>query len=141
MIMTLNQNEFVGNLTNLIITTMVNKTVADTAHPLVQSCLFDGITYGDKAAMISVDTLTVGDYSETSSLLSVAKPTLDEQQLSTTDKKKIQVTLNRYLMAGAFANEGSMSEAFAVILGMLQKTKGIYLYKKLLRLMKITTAV
>lgn len=130
MIMTLNQNEFVGNLTNLIITTMVNKTVADTMHPLVQSCLFDGVTYGDKAAMISVDTLAVSEYSADSSILSVVKPTLDEQQLSTTDKKKIQVTLNRYLMAGAFANEYSMSEAFAVILGMLQKTKGIYLYKK-----------
>ena len=131
MILTLNQNEFVGNLTNLIITTMVNKTVADTMHPLVKSCLFDGITYGDKAAMISVDTLAVSDYSENSSILSVVKPTLDEQQLTTTDKKKIQVTLNRYLMAGAFANEYSMSEAFAVILGMLQKTKGIYLYKKI----------
>lgn len=130
MIMTLSQNEFVGDLTNLIITTMVNKSVADTAHPLVQSCMFDGVPYGDKAAMISVDTLAVSDYADASSLLSVVKPTLDEQQLSTTDRKKIQVTLNRYLMAGAFANEYSLSEAFAVILSMLQKTKGIYLYKK-----------
>lgn len=131
MIMSLSQNEFVSDLTNLIITTMVNKGVADTASPLVESCLFDGVPYGDKAALISVDTLNVGNYSSTSSLLTKTLPTIDEQQLNTTDRKVIAVTLSRYLMAGAFANEYSLSEAFAVILGMLQKTKGIYLYKKI----------
>lgn len=130
MIVSLTQNEFVGSLTNLAIVTLVNKTVADTTTPLVQSCLFDAVDYGDKALMISVDTLEVGDYSATSSLLTTKAPTLDEQALSTTDKKKIQVTLNRYLMKGAFANEYSISEAFAVILSMLKKTKDIYLYKK-----------
>ena len=130
MIMSLSQNEFVGDFTNLIISQYVNKSVADGLHPLVESCMFDGVPYGDKAAIISVDTLAVGDYSNTSSLLSVVKPTIDEQQLNTTDRKVIQVTLNRYLLAGAFANEYSLSEAFAVILSMLQKTKAIYLYKK-----------
>lgn len=130
MLVSLTQNEFVGSLTNLAIQTLVNKTIADTASPLVQSCMFDAVEYGDKALMISVDTLAVTDYSDQSSLLSVVKPTLDEQALSTTDKKKIQVTLNRYLMKGAFANEYSIADAFAVILSMLQKTKNIYMYKK-----------
>lgn len=130
MLVSLTQNEFVGALTNLAIQTLVNKTVADTVSPIVQSCMFDGVEYGDKALMISVDTLSVTDYAEASSLLSVVKPTLDEQELSTTDKKKIQVTINRYLMKGAFANEYSISDAFTVILSMLQKTKNIYMYKK-----------
>ena len=130
MLVSLTQNEFVGSLTNLAIKTLVNKTIADKVSPLVQSCMFDAVEYGDKALLISVDTLEVSEYSETSSLLSNAKPTLDEQALSTTDKKKIQVTLNRYLMQGAFANEYSIAEAFAVILSMLQKTKNIYMYKK-----------
>lgn len=130
MIVSLTQNEFVGSLTNLAVVTLVNKTIADSVSPLVQSCMFDAVEYGDKALMISVDTLDVTDYSDQSSLLSVVKPTLDEQELSTTDKKKIQVTLNRYLMKGAFANEYSIADAFAVILSMLQKTKNIYMYKK-----------
>lgn len=130
MLVSLTQNEFVGSLTNLAIQTLANKTIAETASPLVQSCMFDAVEYGDKALLISVDTLAVTDYSDQSSLLSVEKPTIDEQALSTTDKKKIQVTLNRYLVQGAFANEYSIADAFAVILSMLQKTKNIYMYKK-----------
>lgn len=130
MIMSLSQNDFVSDLTNLIVNVKVNKSVADTATPLVASCLFDGVPYGDKAALITVDTLSVGDYSSVSSVLTKTPPTVDEQQLNTTDRKVIAVTLSRYLMAGAFADEYSLSEAFAVILSMLEKTKGIYLYKK-----------
>lgn len=130
MIMQFNQNEFVGSLTNLCVNIFVNDTVAEGQDRLVASCMHEAVSFGDKAALISVDTLPVSDYADASSLLSVVKPIMDEQQLDTTDRKKIQVTLNKYLMAGAFTGEYSLAEAFAVILSMLTKTKEIYLYKK-----------
>ena len=130
MIMQFNQNEFVGGLTNLCVNVYVNDAVAEGQDRLVASCMHEAVSFGDKAALISVDTLPVSDYADASSLLSVVKPIMDEQQLDTTDRKKIQVTLNKYLMAGAFTGEYSLAEAFAVILSMLTKTKDIYLYKK-----------
>lgn len=127
---TLNQNEFLANLSNLIVVMKTNQTVKDVASPLVQSCMFENVDYGDSKLVLTVDTLEVKDYSTTSSLLTENEPTIDEQVLTTTDKKFINVTLNRYLLTGAFANEYSMSECVATIESMLQKTKGIYAYKK-----------
>lgn len=126
----LNQNEFLANLCNLVVVTRINKTVNDIDSPLVRSCMMEDVPYGDSKLLITVDTLEAKDYSKTSSLLTVSEPTVDEQELETTDKKFFTVTLNRYLLKGAFANEYSMSDCIAVILSMLQKSKGIYLYKK-----------
>ena len=65
--------------------------------------------------------------------MSVEKPVVDEQVLSTTDKKYIQLTLNRYIMAGAFADEYSLAECLAEMETMLEKTKAIYMYKKIVK--------
>lgn len=129
-LMTLSQNEFLGNLTNLIIMTKVNNTVSDSVHELVASCFSEQISYGASKGIITVDTLAVEDYSATSSLLTATAPTVDEQQLNTTDTKFIAVTINKYLMAGAFSAEYSLEETLSVILSMLEKTKNIYLFKK-----------
>lgn len=130
--LTLNQNEFLGNMVNLVVKTRVNRTVkGERINELIDSCLVEGTPYGDGSLHISVDTLTVGDYSETSSILTNVKPTVDEQVISTTDRKKIQVTLNRWVARGAFADEYSVDEMLGAVEEMLQKTKMIYLYKKI----------
>lgn len=130
--MTLNQNEFLGNLVNLVVVTRVNSTTNGTRiNDLIEACLTDTIEYGEGKLLVSVDTLQVEDYSQTSTLLTNKLPTVDEQEIETTDKKFIHLTLNRYLTKGAFANEYSLSEALAVIESMLEKTKNIYMYKKI----------
>ena len=125
----LTQNEFIANLTNLIVVTQVNRTVSDRMPDLVRSAYKENIPYGAGKAIISVDTLAVEDYSASSTILTTKLPTVDEQAITTNLKKKIQVTLNRYLLPAAFANEYAISEFFAVVLEMLQKTKRIFLYK------------
>ena len=130
--MELNQNEFLASLFNLIIQTRVNRTVnGQRINELIDACMVDPIEYGEGAGLISVDTLETEDYSKTSSLLTNKEATLDEQQLETTDKKLIHVTINRYLMKGAFKDEYSMSECIGTITEMLEKTKLIYVYKKI----------
>lgn len=132
--MTLNQNEFLANLVNLVVETRVNVTTnGRRINDLIDFCLTDTIEYGDGKMLISVDTLDIKDYSQSSSLLTNELPTIDEQVLETTDRKFIHVTLNRYIMKGAFANEYSLSEALAVIEGMLEKTKDIYMYRKIVK--------
>lgn len=129
--MQFNQNEFLPNLLNLVVMTRINNSVnGRRINDLLASVFVDPIEYGDGELLISVDTLKTSDYSETSSLLKSTKPTINEQYLSTTDKKFVAVTLNRYLMKGAFANEYSLADCLAVIEGMLEKTKNIYCYKK-----------
>lgn len=129
--MQLNQNEFVANLMNVIVKFRLNDTASGRRiNDLLDATIVDETKFGDSMAVISVDTLNVKDYSETSSLLAVNKPVMDEQILTTTDKKLIEVTINRYLMAGAFADEYALSEAIARIESMLEKTKNIYNYKK-----------
>ena len=129
--MQLNQNEFLANLLNLIVNVRVNRTSEGRRiNDLLDAVMVDNIEYGDGKALITVDTLPVKDYSKQSSLLTAQEPTVDEQFLTTTDKKYIEVTINRYLMKGAFANEESLSECIATIESMLEKTKNIYNYKK-----------
>lgn len=131
MSVTLNQNEFVANLVNLIVVTRLNNTSnGKRINDLLDFVVTDQVEYGDGLGIISVDTLDVEDYSANTSLLTPRKPTMDEAVLSTTDKKLVAVTINRYLMKGAFANEYSLEEAIAVITSMLEKTKNIYMYKK-----------
>lgn len=128
---TLNQNEFIANLMNVIVKFRLNDTTSGRRiNDLLDATIVDEVKFGDSMAIISVDTLNVKDYSETSSLLQVNKPTMDEQILTTTDRKLIEVTINRYLMAGAFADEYALSEAISMIESMLEKTKNIYNYKK-----------
>lgn len=130
--MTLNQNEFLSSLYNLVVVTRVNATTSGRRiNDLINACLVDTIEYGEGKMLVTVDTLATKDYSETSSLLTANKPTVDEQYIETTDRKFIQLTTNRYLMKGAFANEYSMAEAIAEIESMLEKTKNIYMYKKI----------
>ena len=130
----LNQNEFVANIVNLLVKTKVNKTTnGKRINELIDSSLVDAVKAGDSYALRTIDTLDVKTYSDTSSILSVEKPVVDEQILSTTDKKYIQLTLNRYIMQGAFADEYSLSECLAEMETMLEKTKAIYMYKKIVK--------
>lgn len=129
--MQLNQNEFIVNLMNLIVKTKLNRTTSGRRiNDLIDAVMVDNVSYGDSMAVISVDTLATKDYSDQTSLLQKNLPKVDEQVLTTTDKKMIVVTINRYIMAGAFANEDSLSQCIAEIESMLDKTKNIYMYRK-----------
>lgn len=132
--MVLNQNEFVSDLVNLALVLRVNKTNDKMRmNELIEQFTDAEMAYGDQKGFITVDTLTVQDYAEESSLLKINKPTVNEQFISTTDKKKIAVTLSRFVMRGAFTGEGSLETAIAVILSMLEQTKLIYTYKKIIQ--------
>lgn len=132
--MILNQNEFIASVVNLLVKTKVNKTTnGKRINELIDSSLVDAVKAGDSYALRTIDTLKVKEYSDTSSILSVEKPDVDEQVLSTTDKKYIQLTLNRYIMQGAFADEYSLAECLAEMESMLEKTKAIYMYKKVVK--------
>jgi hypothetical protein len=127
---TLNVNEFLGSLTNLIVNTRVLQTISDNVRPIVKSFLKEASPFGDQDRFLSADILDDGNYSENSTLLTVEKPTTYEETISLTDKKRWKVSLTRYLLQGAFADEYSLSSFYNLLVSLLTKTKNVWLYNK-----------
>ena len=128
--LTLNVNEFLGSLTNLIVNTRVLQTLSDNVRPIVRSFLKEPSPFGDQDRFLSADILDDGDYEPDSTLLTVKKPTTHEETIALTDKKKWKVSLTRYLMQGAFADEYALSSFYNLLVSMLSKTKNVFLYNK-----------
>lgn len=128
--LTLNVNEFLGSITNLIVNTRVLQTLGGTVRPIVKSFLKEASPYGDQDRFLSADILPDGDYAENSTLLTIAKPTTNEEAISLTDKKKWKVSLTRYLLQGAFTDEYALSSFYNLLVSMLTKTKNVFLYQK-----------
>lgn len=128
--LTLNVNEFLGSVTNLIVNTRILQTLGDTVRPIVRSFLKEASPYGDQDRFLSADVLDDGDYNASSTLLTVAKPTTYEETISVTDRKKWKVSLTRYLLQGAFADEYSLSSFYNLLVSLLTKTKNVFLYNK-----------
>lgn len=128
--LTLNVNEFLGSLTNLIVNTRVLQTLSDNVRPIVRGFLKEPSPFGDQDRFLSADILDDGDYEANSSLLTVKKPTTHEETIAVTDRKKWKVSLTRYLMQGAFTDEYALSSFYNLLVSMLSKTKNVFLYNK-----------
>lgn len=128
--LTLNVNQFLGSITNLIVNTRVLYTLSDNVRPIVKSFLKEASPFGDQDRFMSADILADGDYAEASTLLTVKKPTTHEETISLTDQKKWKVSLTRYLLQGAFVDEYALSSFYNLLVSMLTKTKNVFLYNK-----------
>ena len=128
--LTLNVNQFLGSITNLIVSTRVLHTLSDNVRPIVQSFLKEASPFGDQDRFLSADILEDGDYALASTLLTVKKPTTSEETISLTDQKKWKVSLTRYLLQGAFVDEFALSSFYNLLVSMLTKTKNVFLYTK-----------
>lgn len=126
----MNVNEFLGSITNLVVNTRVLQTLGDSVRPIVKSFLKEASPFGDQDRFLSADILEDGDYEANSTLLTVKKPTTNEETIGLTDKKKWKVSLTRYLLQGAFAEEYSLSQFYNLLVSLLTKTKNVWLYNK-----------
>lgn len=127
---TLNVNEFLGSLTNLIVNTRILQTLGDSVRPIVKSFLKEASPFGDQDRFLSADILEDGDYAADSTLLTVKKPTTHEEVIGVTDRKKWKVSLTRYLLQGAFQDEYALSSFYNLLVSLLTKTKNVWLYDK-----------
>lgn len=126
---TLNVNKFIGTLTNLIAYQHVNNTLADgNTSSLMRMVMHENVPNGSGKVLYTVNTLPVDDYAETSSLLSVEKPQVHEQYITVSNFKKIKLSINEWLLRGAFIKEDAMAKLVAYLRTAMQKTKDYYLY-------------
>jgi hypothetical protein len=86
---------------------------------------------GDTEELMTVDVIAAANYSGTSSLLTVAPPTVYNSYIYTVDKKVWKVSISQPILAGAFTTEGGLSALVANIIGMLRKSKELYVYDQL----------
>lgn len=125
---TLNANIFLGALTNLIAYSQVaNTTEAGIVGEFVNSFQDINVENGDGKVVLSSDLLTVNNYSGTSSVLTNTLPTVDEQYISVENYKVIPLTINNYLMRGAFVEETQLASFVAYLMSTMRATMTAYL--------------
>ena len=129
---TLNVNKFIGTLTNLIAYTRALDT-QDTRGLDRLLNMFRGanLPTGDGVIIRSTGIPTVTDLdTANSTILTVNKPIIKEQYIPIKEYKKVQITINNYLMGSAFTRPEAMGELIGLILKSMQTAEKLYLYEK-----------
>ena len=131
---TLSVNRFLGAITNLVAYTQVaNTTEKGVVGDFVESFQDINVENGDGKVVRSADLLSVSDLSGTSSILTQAKPTVKEQYVSVENYKVIQMTINKYLMRGAFVQETQLADFIGYLLSIMRTSKVAYLSEELIK--------
>lgn len=126
---TLSVNKFIGTITNLVAYQDVNSTLKDgNTSSLMAMVMHENVPNGNGKVLYTVNTLPIDDYAEASSLLSVEKPTIHEQYIAVNNFKKIKLSINEWLLRGAFVREDAMAKLVAYVRTAMQKTKDYFLY-------------
>lgn len=131
----LQANKWLGVLTNLVAFSQVLDTLqSGTVSKLVRSAEDISTPYGDGKVVRSVNLPEVEDLdAENSTLLSVTKPDVREQYFPVSAYKVVPLSINRYLLAGAFTDETAMAEFTAYVMGTMEKSREVYLYQEILK--------
>lgn len=126
---TLSVNKFIGTLTNLIAYQDVNNTLKEgNINPLLNMVMHENVPDGNGKVVYTVNTLPVSNYAEQSTLLTVEKPEIHEQYIRVENFKKIKLSLNEWLMRGAFVREDAMAKLTSYLRETMYKTKQYFLY-------------
>lgn len=132
---TLSVNKFLATLTNLIAYAQVAFThERGRVGDFVSSFQDINVDNGDGKVILAADLLEVDDLADTSDLLEVKKPEkTDEQYISVTNYKRVKMSINRYLMRGAFVNEEQLADFLGYLMSIMEATKTAYLSDELIK--------
>lgn len=128
---TLNANKFIASLSNLICYTFYkdNYRVGDEVDKLLDFFRSDDTVNGDGKLVITSDLPVVKDLNfTTSTLLTNVPPVVQEQYIPVTEFKYIQLTINKYLLRGAFADEYAMSNLVSYLVSNMRIAKRLSIY-------------
>ncbi len=133
--LTLSANKFLGTLTNLlaIVETADTFESGNGLYRVLSLFRSSDIEKGAGKVVNAVDVLTVEDLDLDRSPWTIKAPTVDQQQIDVEAYKVVPLSLSRYLLKGAFAEESALAYFIGYVRAVMQKTKDIYLYKELLK--------
>lgn len=134
--LTLSVNKFLGTLTNLlaIVETADTFESGNGLYRVLELFRSTDIDKGAGKVVNAVDVLTVEDLDLNRSPWTIKAPTVNQQQLDVDAYKVVPLSLSRYLLKGAFADEAAIAYFIGYVRAVMQKTKDIYLYAELLKM-------
>ena len=134
--LTLSANKFLGTLTNLlaIVETADTFESGNGLYRVLSLFRSTDVDRGAGKVVNAVDVLTVEDLNLNRSPWTIKAPTVSQQQLNVESYKVVPLSLSRYLLAGAFTDESAIAYFIGYVRSVMQKTKDIYLYSELLKM-------
>lgn len=130
---TLTANKFLGALTNLIAYSQVaNTTERGRVGDFVNSFQDINVENGNGKVVLASDLLQVNDLGANSTILNNVPPTVNEQYVPVTNYKVIQMTINQYLMRGAFVEVEQLANFVGYLMSVMRATKTAYLSDELI---------
>ena len=134
--LTLSANKFLGTLTNLlaIVETADTFESGNGLYRMLELFRSTDIDRGAGKVVNAVDVLTVEDLDLNRSPWTIKAPTVSQQQLDVDAYKVVPLSLSRYLLKGAFADDAALAYFIGYVRAVMQKTKDIYLYSELLKM-------
>ena len=129
MAITLTDNEFFSGLTNLALFMRIYAgNTSRKPDDFVDAFMTDVLDVGNTKIFPYADLPSVANYSETSSLLTVTKPTVGEEYLQVTEKKVVKSSYSAKILDAAFTSEYGMNDFIGYLLGQMESAKTAYLY-------------
>jgi len=129
MAIVLNANEFFTGLTNLALFMRLYATnTSRVPDVFVDSFATETLPYGDTKIFTFSDLPEVGDYSATSSLLTVTKADTNQETIKITGKKVIKSSFSARILEMAFTGEEGLNDFTGYLLGQMESAKTAYLY-------------
>lgn len=126
------------DIANEFISDMANKIVVQRAYDLFRDYDMPYKTFlktmgrlGDVEEMLTSKLATLEDYADETDPFGASKPDIVLSWIKTEDKKVAPVRLSYEIWAGAFVNEGSLSNIAGIIIKNLTDAVAVYIYKTL----------
>lgn len=130
---TLPVNKFLGTITNLIAYEQVADSLqAGDVGRFVEAFQDINVDNGDGKVVRFTDIYNVEDLSATSTLLKSNPPKAGEQYIPVTEFKDIPLTINQYLLRGAFVQEDQLAYFIAHLMAVMETTKTVFMAKQLI---------
>ncbi len=134
------------DIANEFISDMANKIVVQRAYDLFRDYDMPYKTFlktmgrlGDVEELLSSKLATLEDYGDETNPFGADKPDIVISWIKTEDKKVAPVRLSYEIWAGAFVNEGSLSNIAGIIIKNLTDAVSVYIYKTLSALISGST--
>ena len=132
---TLNANVWLGTLTNLVAYAQVLDTIkSGSVSRLIASAEDISTPYGDGKVVRSANIPDVEDLdTANSSLLKYTEPDVREQYFPVSEYKVIPLSINHYLIRGAFTDEETTAEFIGYLLASMKASRDVFLYQSILK--------
>lgn len=134
-------NEFLSDMANTIVAQYAYDALRGYKMPFTRF-LKSVQKLGDAEQYVTAELQSVGNYDGTdTSPFSTSKPSVVVSYLKTEEKKRVKVTLNYDIWAGAFISEGGLNNLAGIILKNMRDAVDIYMYEKLTALISDAVSV